>query len=106
MKVFGKTITEYWDTPGKLKKYLKIKRKDLVNTEEHIDKVEKRTNIQLCVEGDTTRLPKINSKMSLHLILTNAHYKVAPASLKARVKGVAYKEQKPLIYHYDYDTDT
>jgi len=97
-QVFGKAD---WDTPAKLKKYLQIKRNDLVNTDDHIDRIEKYINKQIFIEGDITRVPKINSKLSLHLHLKNGHYTVAKDSLKKRVKNVSYKEQKPITYHYD-----
>jgi len=106
VKVLGEKITNVWNSADKLKKYLKIKRDDLVNIDDHMDKIEKKINVQLLVEGDMTRTPKINSKTTLHLLLSNAHYTVAPSSLKARVKGVAYKEQKPITYHYDSQTDS
>lgn len=105
VKVLGKKISTLWDNPYKLKEYLKIKERDgLVNTNEHMDKIEKKINVQLLIEGDITRVPKINSKTALNLILSNAHYTVAPSSVKDRVKSVAYKEQKPITYHYDYTT--
>ena len=98
VQVFGKAD---WDTPAKFKKYLQIKRNDLVNADDHIDRIEKYINKQIFIEGDITRVPKINSKLSLHLHLKNGHYTVAKNSLKKRVKNVSYKEQKPITYHYD-----
>ena len=106
VKVLGNKITDVWSSPDKLKKYLKIKRNVLINTEEHMDRIEKKVNVQLLVEGDITRTPKINSKTTLNLVLSNAHYTVSPSSIKAKVKGAAYKEQKPITYHYDNATDT
>ena len=98
VQVFGKAD---WDTPAKFKKYLQIKRNDLVNADDHIDRIEKYINKQIFIEGDITRVPKINSKLSLHLHLKNGHYTVAKNSLKKRVKNVSYKEQKPITCHYD-----
>ena len=69
----------------------------MVNTEEHIDIIEKALNIQIFISGDVIRTPKINSKTFIKLLLQNSHFKVQPTE-KAKVAGVSYKERAPLTY--------
>jgi len=105
-KVLSTKVKEIWSTPDKLKKYLKINRDALINTEEHMDLIEKKINTQIFIQGDIARSSKINSKTAIHISLVNAHYTVSEESKKPRIKGVSYQEQMPLVYHYDHNTGT
>ena len=101
-KLLPVKLVEVWQYPSHLKKYLRIKRDDLVNANNHMDKIEQKLNVQIFISGDVTRVPKINAQTSIHLLLQNSHYKILPDSIKQKVKGVSYKERIPIIYHYDH----
>ena len=102
--ILGAKLTKVWDYPKKLKNYLDIDRDDMVNANEHIDKIEGRLKVQIEISGDVSRLPKINAKTIVKLVLQNSHYKVMP-SQKQAIKGVSFQERKPVMYNYDYDND-
>lgn len=71
-------VKERWSTPRKLKTALHIHRDAMVNTDEHLDRIEKWLGVQIQVCGDVERLPKINAKTSVHLVLKENHYTLLP----------------------------
>lgn len=103
-QVLGTKFTDIWEHPNKLKRSLKIERDDMVNAEEHVDIIEKRLKCQMFISGDITRIPKINAKTQVHLILQNSHYKVE-ASNKPKIQGVSSRERIPITYYYNKETD-
>lgn len=102
IKLLPEKVKKLWTFPSDLKNFLRprIKRDDMV-TIEHIDQIEKKLNIQIIITGDVDRVPKINSKEKINIILKNEHYSVPPNSI-TKVAGVSYKERKPLACNYDY----
>lgn len=104
LELLQEKFTKIWETPAKFKNYLGVKRNDMISIE-HIDKLENRIKVQICITGDETRIPTINSKTKINLILQNSHYKILPSSEKPAVKGVSWHERRPITCHYNKDTN-
>jgi hypothetical protein len=76
----------------------------MVNANEHIDIIEKRLKVQICITGDVSRIPRIETKLKVNLFLQNSHFSIEPSSKKPAVKGVSWQDRKPITYHYNKDT--
>jgi hypothetical protein len=103
-QLLGDKFTDLWKYPSKLKKNLKLGREDMVNANEHIDIIEKRLKVQICITGDVSRIPRIETKLKVNLFLQNSHFSIEPSSKKPAVKGVSWQDRKPITYHYNKDT--
>ena len=99
-KVLHNTVKERWSNPRKLKTALSIHRDAMVNAGTHMDRIENWLGVQINITGDIIRLPKINAKTSINLILKENHYTLQP-HIKNKVKGISYQERELLTVFFD-----
>jgi len=100
-KLLPVKLKDKWKYPKNLKTYLKIKRNDMINANEHMDKIEQALKVQIFISGDITRIPKINAQKSVKLILQNSHFSIQQCKPKINTVGISHKDRKPITYHYD-----
>ena len=99
------TLTNKYDAAWKLKQALHIANDAMINTKEHVDKIEKWLNVGIFLEGDVNRTPKIEVKNNIHLIFQDAHFSVKPTKKKHQPVN-HYKERQPVFYHFNKADDT
>ena len=102
------TLKAKWVYPSQLKRFLHIKRDSMINSLEHIDRIESYLNIGIFIEGDVKRTPKIKSKTSISIILTDQHFsvkKVTPKERRAHKVFTSFEEKSPIFYHKDKSSE-
>jgi hypothetical protein len=98
------TLTCKYDASWKLKQALHIANDAKINTNEHLDKIEKWLNVGIFLEGDKTRTPKIEVKNNIHLVFQDAHFSIKPTKKKHQPVN-RYEERQPIFYHFNKEND-
>lgn len=97
-------LTDLYDAPWKLKQALHVAKDAMINTNEHIDKIEKWLNIGIFLEGDKNRTPKIEAKNNIHLIFQDRHFSVKKTK-KQHQPVNHFEERQVIYYHFNKETD-
>jgi len=92
-------ISDYWETPESLKKYLGLQRNDKIPLK-LIPKIEsKLRTFQINVRGDYIYTSTVKSTKVINLLLTNEHYEIDKTFKKPPLcKHINYREKIPLLY--------
>lgn len=102
-KLLRDKLKAKWEHARNLKKSLNLKRDAMINTDGHIDKIEKWLNVGIFLEGDDNRTPKGNYKTSINIIFENQHFSVKDT--KPKITTMKYEKKVAFIY-YDYYAKT
>lgn len=101
--VLKETLIDKWKYAKRLKRALGIERDDMINTDDHMDYIEKNLNVGIFIEGDVNRTPKIKYKNHINLVLLNNHFKVKKTR-KEHDPFISFKELPPVFYYRSMDT--
>ena len=92
-------ISQYnpWEKPEDLKKFLKIKRNDLVGLKD-IEKIEKKIGkVGINISGDCNYISKLGLSKNLNLVLRNNHYQINH-NLNRKVHYISFNEKQILLF--------
>lgn len=96
-----KTVKIYltWTKPSSLKKFLKLRRFDMISID-LMEKIEHKINVGINITGDHIYTSKLNSNLNIHLILKNNHYTINH-KVNQKIKYINYNEKKILMIDND-----
>jgi hypothetical protein len=96
LKYYIFDIENHFESPNKLKTFLKLRRNDKISID-LIDKIEKKLKTyQINVRGDYIRSSTIVSNKQINLLLKNEHYEV-DGGRKKLISIVRFEEKRPII---------
>jgi len=91
-----------WDSPAEFKKYLGLKRKDMVDIK-YLPLIEKKLpTYRINLLGDHIHTSTKPAIMEINITLDNEHYRL-DMSKKRKFFGIQYKEQKPVMIIFGKD---
>jgi len=92
-------VSQYnpWEKPEDLKKFLKLKRNDLIGFKD-IEKIENKIGkVGINVSGDCNYISKLGLSKNLNLILKNNHYQINH-NLNRKVHYISFTEKQILLF--------
>ena len=86
-----------WETGGKLKKFLRVPRKNKLDISLIPEIERKLRRHKINVTGDHVYTSPKDCVKEINLVLENGHYKLNKNMI---IRGIAYQEKKPLLYKF------
>ncbi len=98
LKYYIFDIEKYFKSPANFKKYLGLKRNDMVPVS-CIDQIEKKLkNYKINIRGDYIRSSIIQSYKEINIKLKNEHYMIEKLETKSLTPNIKYDEKIPIMY--------